>query len=131
MLVVIRCRIIHFLTTISTINYARKHTDNSCFVRSAFIFSQFLNKIKDFLINNSRVGILKHLPFFFWIIYSDFAFKRFFTCSEIDCITNIFLLFKYSCNCIATPIKWFYRWLTASSAYANPILTGCHNFSGF
>ena len=54
------CTVMQFCSTIRTEHLARKDTDFSRCGRAAFVFADFLYRLKDMPVYNGRVGILKY-----------------------------------------------------------------------
>ena len=68
------CRaVVQFGSTVRTEYLARKDTDFSCCGRAAFVFADFLYRLKDMPVNNGRVGILKYPAFFLIVPHTLFA----------------------------------------------------------
>jgi len=70
---VLACAVIQLFPTVGTAHNTGEHICLSRPRRAAFVLPQFLYSFLCVSVNNRFMGILKHKPFFLWIVTGLFA----------------------------------------------------------
>ena len=106
---VLACAVIQLFPTVGTADNAGEHIGLACPRRAAFVLPQFLYPRPCVSVNNCFVGILKHKPFFFWIVTGLFALVRLLVGLEVDRMPLILWTLQNISYGIACPVVGIVR----------------------
>lgn len=98
------CAVVQLFPTIGATHNAGEHICLACPRRAAFVLALFLHPFPCISVNYRFVGVLKHKPFFLWIIAGLFALVRLLVGLEVYRMPLIFWTLQNVGYGIACPV---------------------------